>query len=68
MCSLAGGAGLPAGLTLEVLDGIVERRSNLETAWNCNWMASLDSWKDNRYEVDPRGTSAYRSFQSTFRL
>ena len=65
MCSLAGGAVLLAGLTFEVLDETAERRSNVEAAWNCNRLESLDSLKDNPYEVDPCRTSAYRSFQST---
>ena len=46
----------------------VQKISNFEAVWNCNWVESRDSSKDNRYEVEPCRTSAYRSFQLTVRL
>ena len=68
MCSLTSGAGLLARLNFEVLDESVERSSNFEAAWNCTGMESLDSSKDNRYEVYQGRTLAYRSFRSTVGL
>ena len=65
---LEGGAGLPAGLILQVLDESVDKKSNFKVAWNCNWVESLDLSKANRYEVDPCRTFAYRSFQPTVGL
>ena len=60
--------GFQLGLLSRYWMEVFERRSNFEVAWNCNWVETLDPSKDNRYEVNPCRTFAYRSFQSTVGL